>query len=141
VTAIRASSLPASVRAKLPKTPKRGAPIRAVKELEKARAAFRRECFYAMLKQANLPEPIAEYRFDPKRMWRFDYCWPQQRVSLEVDGGAFSGGRHTTGAGFRRDLEKLNAATVAGWRVLRVLPEQLTTRSTETALRRLLTAR
>jgi hypothetical protein len=72
-----------------------------------------------------MPEPEREYRFAPPRRWRFDYAWPLHRVALEVEGGAFAGGRHTRGAGFRNDLEKYNTATAAGWRVFRVLPEQL----------------
>ena len=45
---------------------------------------------------------------------------------IEIDGGSWVAGRHTTGAGFERDCEKLNAATLAGYRVLRFLPEQVT---------------
>jgi very-short-patch-repair endonuclease len=67
----------------------------------------------------GLPEPVAEYRFHTTRRWRFDYAWPQLRLALEVDGGAWVGGRHTRGAGYEKDCEKLNAALLAGWRVLR----------------------
>ena len=60
-----------------------------------------------------------EYRFDQARKWRFDIAIPDRKLAIEVDGGTWVGGRHTTGAGFRRDCEKMNAATVQGWRVLR----------------------
>jgi hypothetical protein len=43
---------------------------------------------------------------------------------VEREGGAFCGGRHTRGAGFRADLEKYNQATLLGFHVLRFLPEQ-----------------
>ena len=47
--------------------------------------------------------------------------------SLRIDGGTWSGGRHVRGDGYRRDCEKLNAATLAGWRVLRFVGRQVKT--------------
>lgn len=75
----------------------------------------------------GLPEPAAEFRFHGTRKWRFDWAWPAQKLALEVNGGAFmkQGGRHTRGAGFRNDCEKLSEAAILGWRVLHVLPEQV----------------
>jgi very-short-patch-repair endonuclease len=71
------------------------------------------------LRAAGLPDPEREYRFAPPRRWRFDFCWPDQRLAVEVEGGIYSGGRHVRGSGFEKDAEKYNAATIAGWRVLR----------------------
>ncbi|MDA8355538.1 MAG: hypothetical protein M0Z95_04400 [Actinomycetota bacterium] len=68
----------------------------------------------------GLPEPEREYRFHPTRRWRFDLAWPDPRLAVEVEGGTWSGGRHTTGAGFEADAEKYAEAVLAGWRVLRV---------------------
>ena len=73
----------------------------------------------------DLPEPETEYRFAPPRKWRFDFAWPIERVAVELDGGVYSGGRHTRGSGFVKDCEKLNAATVRGWRVLRYTTDML----------------
>lgn len=66
---------------------------------------------------------VREFRFHPVRKWRFDFAWPEKKLAIEIEGGAFVGGRHTTGAGFRADLEKYNAAALLGWKVLRFLPE------------------
>jgi hypothetical protein len=44
------------------------------------------------------------------------------RVAVEVEGGAFSGGRHTRGMGFVADCEKYNVAALDGWLVLRFVP-------------------
>jgi very-short-patch-repair endonuclease len=42
------------------------------------------------------------------RRWAADFCWPSQRLIVEVDGGTWTGGRHVTGSGYHKDLEKLN---------------------------------
>lgn len=60
-----------------------------------------------------------EFRFHPVRKWRFDLAWPDRMIAVEVDGGVWSGGRHTRGAGFVADCEKTNEATAMGWRVFR----------------------
>jgi len=86
--------------------------------------------FLALVKRAKLPAPTSEYRFHPTRKWRMDYAWPEQRVALEVDGGIWHGGRHTRGAGWLKDTEKLNAAASMGWRLLRCTPAQLCTLDT-----------
>ena len=66
-----------------------------------------------------------EHRFHPVRRWRFDVAFPERMVAAEIDGGAYTGGRHTRGEGFRKDCEKLNTATLMGWRVFRFLPDQI----------------
>jgi very-short-patch-repair endonuclease len=68
----------------------------------------------------GLPKPVAEFRFHPTRRWRFDWAWPDRSIAVEVDGAVFTGGRHTRGAGYEKDLEKLSEALCLGWRVLRV---------------------
>ena len=74
---------------------------------------------------ATLPTPQREYRFDARRKWRFDFAWVHERLAVEIEGGAYTGGRHARGGGFERDAEKYNAATLAGWRVLRFTPQML----------------
>lgn len=76
-------------------------------------------------KALSLPEPEPEYRFAPPRRWRFDYCWPSHRLAVEVEGGIWTGGRHTRGKGYLGDLEKYNRAVLDGWRVLRFTPSQV----------------
>ena len=84
------------------------------------------------LKLYGVPEPQRQLRFEEGRKWAFDFAWPDQGadedgcvyemnrgLAVEVDGGTWTAGRHTRGLGFERDCQKLNAATLAGWRVLR----------------------
>ena len=81
--------------------------------------------FIKLVKAATDLECMAEWRFRPSRKWRFDYAIPAARVAVEVEGGVFTGGRHTTGAGFTADLEKYNTAESMGWHVLRITPDVL----------------
>lgn len=67
----------------------------------------------------KLPPPETEYRFYQARRWRADYCWPDHMLIVEYDGGTWNNGRHTRGLGFQKDCEKLNRATLEGFRVLR----------------------
>lgn len=70
-------------------------------------------------------EPQQEHRFDPSRRWRFDFAWPLQRVAVEIEGGTWSGGRHSRGAGMTADAEKYNAAAALGWRIVRFTADML----------------
>lgn len=72
------------------------------------------------IRWTGLPQGVAEYRFDDRRRWRFDIAWPDRRIALEVEGGTWTAGRHTRGRGYEADLEKYNAAALAGWCVIRV---------------------
>lgn len=89
------------------------------------RATLTPGLFSVALKGRNLPLPVPEYRFAAPRRWRFDYAWPDAELALEVEGGAFTRGRHTRGVGFINDMEKYSEAAVRGWAVIRVTPSQL----------------
>ncbi len=99
---------------------------------------------------ANLPAPVREHTFHPKRKWRFDLAWVKERIALEIDGGLYArpvvcnhchqnvkrlvggkwvavreGGRHTTGRGRENDIEKENEAQLLGWHIFHVTPDQV----------------
>lgn len=69
------------------------------------------------------PEP--EHMFHQGRKWRMDYAFTEQKVFLEVEGGVWTGGRHTRGKGFINDMEKYNAAAAMGWTLIRCVPDDL----------------
>lgn len=71
-----------------------------------------------------------ELKFHPERKWRFDYAIPEYKIAIEVEGGVWTGGRHTRSQGFLGDVEKYNAAAVLGWRLLRVVPTTLMSSNT-----------
>jgi len=72
------------------------------------------------IKAAGLPMPEREYRAVKGRMFRFDFAWtePHHRLLVEVNGGTYTKGAHSTGQGIARDYEKANLAVLQGWRVL-----------------------
>lgn len=69
--------------------------------------------------------PVAEHQFCASRKWRFDFAWVNQKVALEVQGGLFTGGRHSRGPALLKEHEKLNTAACDGWRILYTIPQNL----------------
>lgn len=81
--------------------------------------------FPSLCRAVGIPSPVPEFKFHPTRKWRIDWCWPEQKLALEIDGGVFIQGRHTRASGWLKDSEKLNTAAVMGYRLLRCTPQQL----------------
>lgn len=67
-----------------------------------------------------------EHRFYEGRRWRFDFAHVQSKTAVEVEGGVWSGGRHTRGSGYSADCEKYNQATHSGWAVFRLTGAMIT---------------
>lgn len=66
-----------------------------------------------------------EYRWHPTRRFRADFALVAQRILIEAQGGIWTQGRHTRGAGYERDRARSNEAQALGWRVLEVTPAQV----------------
>ncbi len=79
------------------------------------------------IKLIGLPEPVREYRFHPVRRWRADFCWPDNMLIVEVEGGTWINGRHSRGYGMDVDCEKYAEAMMIGYRVLRITSTHLKT--------------
>ena len=75
------------------------------------------------------PELEKEFRFHPVRKWRADFAHLASRTLIEIAGGIYVNGRHNRGAGFAADLEKYLEAALAGWRVVRLGPNEPTAES------------
>jgi hypothetical protein len=82
--------------------------------------------FLAACEAHGLPVPIPEYPFAKEigREWRFDWLFGGL-YALEIEGGAWTNGRHVTGKGFLNDMEKYNEAQIMGFLVLRCTPDMV----------------
>jgi hypothetical protein len=94
------------------------------------RAHLSTAIFLRLLAERKLPAPVAEYQFAKPRKWRADFCWIDQKVILEVNGGIFSQGRHTRGAALLKEWDKINTGAGIGYRFIFCQPSQLATRRT-----------
>lgn len=94
--------------------------------------------FLAACEANDLPVPIPEYRFAPPRKWRMDWAWLYHLVYLEIQGGCWTGGRHTRGAALQKEWEKLNEAAICGWRCIFCSREQVRSGSVFITLRKVL---
>lgn len=79
-----------------------------------------------------------EYKFHPIRKWRADFFITGTKILVEVEGGIWSGGRHTRGKGFIADMEKYNSATELGYSVFRYSTEQVKSGRAIEEIRRLI---
>ena len=70
------------------------------------------------IRALGLPEPVREYQAITGRKFRFDFAWLEHRLLVEVNGGTYTKGAHSTGLGIARDYEKANLGVLQGWRVL-----------------------
>ncbi|MEZ2773589.1 DUF559 domain-containing protein [Acinetobacter pseudolwoffii] len=66
-----------------------------------------------------------EFKFHPERKWKADFHLVGKKILVEVEGGIWSGGRHTRGKGYIGDMQKYNAATMMGYQVIRFSTEQV----------------
>lgn len=94
---------------------------------QKARCRCLEQALAHQIRLAGLPTPATQHRPLRGRRMAFDFAYPERRLLIEVQGGTRLGqrGGHTSHAGMNRDAEKLNLATLAGWRVLVVTGEQV----------------
>jgi very-short-patch-repair endonuclease len=76
------------------------------------------DLFAFQLDALGLTGYVREYPAIPGRKFRFDFAFVKERLLVEVNGGTYTKGAHSTGRGIARDYEKANLAVLQGWRVL-----------------------
>jgi very-short-patch-repair endonuclease len=59
--------------------------------------------------------PEREHFLNEHRGFRFDFAWPEIKLAVEVDGAGYG---HQQISARIKDMEKINAATELGWKVL-----------------------
>ena len=104
-----------------------------------ARSQQIKDVFTTICKTDLKVDCVKEFKFHPKRKWRFDYAIVEYKIALEVEGGVWTGGRHIRAQGFLGDMEKYNTATLMGWRVFRTTPDDLYKMATFNLLRQAIT--
>lgn len=105
------------------KKPKKGFKRSTVKKV-KADNEF--EVAFALQLKANKVDFEREFKFHPTRKWSADFHLIGRKILVEIEGGLFSGGRHTRGKGYINDMEKYNSATMMGYQVIRFSTKQVT---------------
>jgi len=75
------------------------------------------DLFAFQLDSAGLTGYIREYQAIPGRKFRFDFAFVAERLLVEINGGTYSKGAHSTGTGIARDYEKIRLGQVCGWTV------------------------
>jgi very-short-patch-repair endonuclease len=89
---------------------------------------YGKQLMISLCKQEGIADPVEELKFAKEamnRLWRFDYAWPDSKIALEIEGGVWIRGRHTSPKGFIKDMEKYNAASILGWRIIRAQPKDV----------------
>lgn len=101
----------------------------ARKDLDKEiRENFARQ-FETVWQRCGGPELIKEFKLSGVayaveyceiKDWRNDYLHAPTHTIIELDGGIWNNGRHVRPKGFIEDCVKLNAATMHGYRLIRI---------------------
>jgi very-short-patch-repair endonuclease len=82
--------------------------------------------FYLEMLAPDIPTPEREVKFHQTRNWRVDFLWRTPvKLAVEIEGGIYKGGRHVRPAGFKNDIFKYNALSMAGYKLLRFTPDML----------------
>ena len=66
-----------------------------------------------------------EFKFCESRKWQADFHLIGKNILVEVEGGIWSGGRHTRAKGYLGDMEKYNEVSKMGYTLLRYSTEQV----------------
>ena len=68
-------------------------------------------------------EFVQQHAYAPPRKFRADFAFPYARLLVEVQGGVYSKNAHGSITGILADIDRLNTATLAGFRLLRFTPQ------------------
>ena len=74
---------------------------------------------------AGLPKPEREFVAIKGRRYRWDFAWIKHNLLLEIQGGVFIKGAHSTGLGIERDCEKMCLAAINGWQTMSFTTRQV----------------
>lgn len=81
--------------------------------------------FYLSVLASNLPKPTLQFKAIAGRDFAWDMGWPAHMLLLEINGGTWIGGGHSTGAGQRRDSIKQNLAVLHGFKTMAITTDMI----------------
>jgi hypothetical protein len=113
----------------------------AQRALKKAEREALENGFARELEIRGLPKPVRQYRFDPERKWRADFCWPEHRVIADVEGVFSAGGGHRGLGMYLRGIERFNRAAELGFLCFRYTRAEIRDGSAFRQLERVLGSR
>ena len=71
-------------------------------------------------------EFVRQYQYAPPRKLKADFAFLRPRgLLVEVQGGVYNRKAHGSITGILADIDRLNAATMADWRLLRFTPDSV----------------
>lgn len=88
----------------------------------------------AIMLPLGFPAPVGRGFGDDKqfmfaaslgRRFTSDYAWPDYKLLVEVQGGLWVGGAHSSGAGVERDIEKAQLVALLGFTLLPVTEKDI----------------
>jgi len=69
----------------------------------------------------DLPEPVRQHPIlnpETNRHFKLDFAWVEEKLAVEIQGGAWGKGGHNTALGQAHDYARHNYLTRIGWRIL-----------------------
>lgn len=104
---------------KIPKKDRVAEPIEKVAKLASPKKGDKQKGEMELIIKGMFSEYKKEYKFSQTRKFRFDFYIPSLNLGIEYDGLFSDKSRHTTVTGFTGDCDKMNHATILGYKVLR----------------------
>ncbi len=100
-------------------------PTKTHQALSEGEETFRQHCKAYLSVIKRMPDREYQFAKEEGRRWRFDFAWPEQKVAAEINGGTWTNGRHNRGSSMAKEYEKLNHASLGGWRVFQFTTEMV----------------
>lgn len=75
---------------------------------------------------------VTQYKFHPRRLWRFDFAFPTINLAIEIQG---FGRGHNSYMGMHKDYQKHNSAVRLGWSVIYLMSKDLTAEEIDSTIR------
>lgn len=79
-----------------------------------------------LLKSAGLESCVRQYKYVPGRKFEADFCFVEEKLIIEVDGGIYTRRAHGSIGGIISDMKRTNQASMFGYRVMRYQPSEIT---------------